>query len=284
MFNTRSIIVTLLALICGGLAMMGVQGVMGPRSGGGATTSTVQILVPKVTIPRGSLLDETTVEFMEWPEVPAVKYMIKEMKALSGRRSLETLYAGEPLLDSKLGLRGQIPSAAMMVGEGMRAICIQFPTPAAAMAGLIFPKDRVDLYLTERADSANAEPSSKLLLGNVEVFAIGDQLESRRDKEKEKSKDLQMTSVTFHVLEKDTEILEAARLEGQLSIGLRNPNEKQVADLPVPSISSEVAVQPASDIKPVVPRKAKSVPVPQPIMIFRGNSVGLVDSPRASGR
>jgi pilus assembly protein CpaB len=288
MFNVRSIVVTLLALICGGIAVMGAQGMVGANNRGAAGLKTVRVLVPKTTIERGGVLNETLLEWAEWPESAATKHMLTDLKAAASRRCREELVAGEPVLDGKLAPRGEPLTAADMIGEGMRAMCVQFQTPAAAMAGLIFPRDRVDLYINESARDGRSNPTSRLLLANVEVFAIGDQLSARKDKDKEKSKELQSTSVTFHVSVKDAAILDAARADGQLSIGLRNPNDKELAGVivemaaPTPDLD-----QPATPAVPLKPQPRKTVAKPasaKPMLFLRGNDSQLFSHSWASGR
>jgi pilus assembly protein CpaB len=287
-FNVRSIVVTLLALICGGIAVMGAQGMVGTNSVGGGKTPLVKVLILKKDLERGGVVDETVVEVVDWPESSSSRYMLKDVKAAKGRRAKADLFAGEPILDGKLAPKGEYLSPGDLIGEGMRAISIQFQTPAAAMAGLIFPKDRVDLYIAERAGGGSASPKSRLLLGNVEVFAIGDQLALRKDKDKEKTKDLQFTSVTFHVSIEDAAILDAARVEGQLSIGLRNPSEKQMAV--APAVFSQAASEPVPAIAPEAPVKApirKSAPkpaAPRPTLFLRGNGSELFTHSWANGR
>lgn len=288
MFNVRSIVVTLLALICGGIAVMGAQGMVGANNRGAAGLKTVRVLVPKATIERGSVLDETLLEWAEWPESAATKHMLTDLKAAASRRCREELVAGEPVLDGKLAPRGEPLTAADMIGEGMRAMCVQFQTPAAAMAGLIFPRDRVDLYINESARDGRSNPTSRLLLANVEVFAIGDQLSARQDKDKEKSKELQSTSVTFHVSVKDAAILDAARADGQLSIGLRNPKDTE-SELAVVELSEPPAeaVQPASSVAPLKSQPKKAVAKPaasKPMLFLRGNDSQLISHSWASGR
>jgi Flp pilus assembly protein CpaB len=288
MFNVRSIVVTLLALICGGIAVMGAQGMVGANNRGAGGVKTVRVLVPKQAIERGSVLAENLLEWAEWPESVATKHMLTDLKAASMRRCREDLVAGEPVLEGNLVPRGEPLTAADMIGEGMRAMCIQFQTPAAAMAGLIFPKDRVDLYINEPARDGRSNPTSRLLLANVEVFAIGDQLSARKEKDKEKSKELQSTSVTFHVSVKDAAILDNARADGQLSIGLRNPKDKQVVvevvELPEPTSDS---VQPASLVAPSEPPSRREVVKPaavKPMLFLRGNDSQLISRSWAPGR
>jgi Flp pilus assembly protein CpaB len=287
-FNVRSIVVTLLAIICGGIAVMGAQGLVGAKSVGGGKTPMVKVLILKKDLERGGLIDETLVDLVDWPEAASSEFMLKDIKAARGRRAKADLFAGEPILDGKLAAKGEYLSPGDLIGEGMRAICIQFQTPAAAMAGLIFPKDRVDLYIAERAGGGSASPKSRLLLGNVEVFAIGDQLAVRKDKDKEKSKDLQVTSVTFHVSIEDAAILDAARVEGQLSIGLRNPSEKQLAV--APAVFSQPVNEPVPAIAPETPSKApvrKSAvkpATPRPTLFLRGNGSELFTHSWANGR
>jgi Flp pilus assembly protein CpaB len=125
-------------------------------------------------------------------------------------------------------------------------------------------------------------------LANVEVFAIGDQLSARKEKDKEKSKELQSTSVTFHVSVKDAAILDNARADGQLSIGLRNPKDKQVVvevvELPEPTSDS---VQPASLVAPSEPPSRREVVKPaavKPMLFLRGNDSQLISRSWAPGR
>jgi Flp pilus assembly protein CpaB len=94
--------------------------------------------------------------------------------------------------------------------------------------------------------------------------------------------------VTFHVSIQDAAILDAARADGQLSIGLRNPNDKEAAaQLADSSASNLEPVQPASSVAPVKPKARKTVVKPaisKPMLFLRGNDSQLMTHSWTSGR
>ena len=78
-------------------------------------------------------------------------------------------------LERYLNALGTIASTAPLLGPTMRALAVQV-NEVAGVSGLVFPGDRVDLFLIRQPDAAM--PYADLLAQNIRVLAVGSDSES----------------------------------------------------------------------------------------------------------
>jgi pilus assembly protein CpaB len=136
------------------------------------------------------------------------------VESLTGRVLLINVTANEPILETKLApidvTRGGV--AAVTQAE-KRAMAIKVDN-VVGVAGFINPGNRVDVLVTLQKDS----PTSKTVLQNVLVLAIGTEIERKGDE----SKPIQVPVVTVEVTLEEGEKLALAANEGKLQLALRN--------------------------------------------------------------
>jgi pilus assembly protein CpaB len=184
------------------------------------------------------------------------------VESLTGRVLLINVTANEPILETKLApidvTRGGV--AAVTQAE-KRAMAIKVDN-IVGVAGFINPGNRVDVLVTLQKDA----PTSKTVLQNVLVLAIGTEIERKGDE----SKPTPVPVVTVEVTLEEGEKLALAANEGKLQLALRNHlNTTPVltAGATVPSLldsyrlKEKPAPQPVKQEKPV-PQKKSDLPSP----------------------
>jgi pilus assembly protein CpaB len=220
----RSIIVIVLAIVCGGFAAFGINLLNTPRKPG--EIQTVPVLVVKTETPRGRLITEGSVEIQQWPKELAPKNALTKPEDAVQRAALQSLLPGEPIFDTKLAARGAIGGMASLIPHGKRAYTIQTKTAASNVAGFILPGNLVDVSLTFRGNQNDETGggSATILLQAVEVLAVGGSVEPIGKMEAVNSKEVE--SVTLIVTPEQYVKLDLGQSLGILSLSMRNPDDK----------------------------------------------------------
>ena len=282
--SIRSLLVVLLALICGGAAAVGVTRILGTAGSGRLTPqATVPVVVATAEISRGTMLKPELVAIKEFPEnlVPAGTHT--DVETVVERAALTSFVAGQPILENNVGDHGL--GAAALIRPGMRAYTIHTPTESSGVGGLLLPGNRVDVLLTMtgRTEERSGGGSTATLLQNVEILAAGQDLGQN---ESQNAPPQQLRSVTLLVTPDMATKLTLAQTMGTLNLTLRNDSDKSVAETtPITmnelrfleeAMRDEADVPPTLDATAVTNRVGKPVVNPGAIMTLRGNTSGRV--------
>jgi pilus assembly protein CpaB len=196
----------------------------------------VYVLVAGHDLPAGSLLHDDDLRWQSWPDDQLSDAYLRKGRddshALDGAVVRLRIAKGEPVGASRVVKQGERGFLAAVLGPGMRATSVPL-TATSDVAGLILPGDHVDLILShpitnELQPNSPARLASETVLTDLRVVAI-DQNVNDQDK-----KPLSGKTATFEVTPKQAEIIEVAKLIGNLSLVLRSagddPTTKDGAD------------------------------------------------------
>jgi pilus assembly protein CpaB len=186
-----------------------------------------EVLVATRALPVGTILDATALKFQPWPkELVDGAYFLKDktdLKALQGTVVRNAITAGQPVTQGALVKPGDRGFLAAALGPGMRAVT--FPVSSqSAVAGFVFPGDRIDLVLTQSvAGGGDGQPLkvSETIMRNVRVLATDQRTDNTTD---DTGKTVVKTfgSVTIEATPKIAEQLAVAQTLGQISLSLRS--------------------------------------------------------------
>ncbi|WNO53329.1 Flp pilus assembly protein CpaB [Stakelama saccharophila] len=192
-----------------------------------ATVSGKEVLVAARALPVGTILDAASLKFQPWPEE-----LVEDAYYLKGKTDLPTLQgtvvrfaipAGQPITQGALVKPGDRGFLAAALSPGMRAVTV--PVSAqSAVAGFVFPGDRVDLILTQSVEGGGDGPAlkaSETVLRNLRVLAT-DQRTDNKVGEDGKVDVQTYSTVTVEVTPKIAEKIAVAQTIGQLSLSLRS--------------------------------------------------------------
>jgi len=186
-----------------------------------------EVLVATRALPIGTILDATALKFQPWPkELVDGAYYLKpttDMKSLQGTVVRNAITAGQPITQGALVKPGDRGFLAAALGPGMRAVT--FPVSAQnAVAGFVFPGDRIDLVLTQTVSGGgDGQPLkvSETIMRNVRVLAT-DQRTDNVVGENGKTVVRTFGSVTVEATPKLAEQLAVAQQLGSISLSLRS--------------------------------------------------------------
>ncbi len=235
------IIAFVLALVVG-IVVFNVLGGSDPAPGNGpivqtsgaSDVETVDVLVAERPIPLGEVIASDMLNPQPWPKHLVVDGFItagagsKEVIGMVARGSFQQ---NEPILKSKLANPSDPGFLAAALPPGKRVATIA-SDGIAAVAGFIFPGDRVDVLVThpipkadvEEDDQEKDEVVTETLLTNVKVLAV-DQRAQGETTEDGKKKELP-SSISLEVSLDEAQKLRLAQETGYLSLALRSLEDK----------------------------------------------------------
>lgn len=224
-----------------------------PNGAAQPPVNTTEVLVAKRELPVGTILDPESLEFRPWPkELVEGAYFVRneaDPAKLVGTVVRFPVPAGQPVTQGALVKPGDRGFLAAALGPGMRAVTV--PVSAqSAVAGFVFPGDRVDLILTQSVSGGGDGPplkASETVLRNLRVLAT-DQKTDKQTDDKGNTIVNTYSTVTVEATPKIAEKIAVAQTIGSLSLSLRSIADNQ-GDLEEAIANGDVEVPADGDPK-----------------------------------
>ena len=226
--KSRTLILVVLALICGASAVVGVNQLT--QGNEVSTAATVPVVIAAKNMSRGSVLSPQVLTVSQWPAGAVPAGALTTVEEANGRAVFVPLVKGEPLLEAKLASKDAGRGLAAMIPKGMRAFTIRTSHVSAGVGGFIMPGNKVDILLTTSGSGPNDTTgggATTTLLQNIEILAIA-QLLDAPDTNAMNPKD--MNNVTLLVTPDQAAKLDLGMNKGMLHLTLRNPEDDLEAD------------------------------------------------------
>jgi pilus assembly protein CpaB len=224
----RAIVFWVVALVAGGSAAMMLRWYI-ERSAQPAPALLAKVVVAGLDLPVATTLRADHLKVVDWPESVQPPGVVRDVKELVGRVLVVRVVRGEPILSSKLASRDAGRGLAALIPDGMRAVAVRVDE-VVGVAGFIHPEDRVDVIATLRPPKPDdAEPTSKVILQNVKVLAVGKELEVE---ENSRDRGLPVTVATLLVSPSESEKLALAATNSRLLLSLRSWTDGTAVDTP----------------------------------------------------
>lgn len=216
--SPRTVLVSLLAIVFGGSAAVGVNSLIkNPPKG-----EVVPVLVAATDVERGGTLTAAVLKTREFPKDLVPPGAITKIEDAIDRTASVPLMKDDAVLGSKLAPKGAGRGMAALIPKGMRAFTIT-TTLASGVAGFILPGNKVDVLLTFTggggANDTTGGGSTTTLLQDVEILAVDQKVEAPAENRVD-VKD--MRSVTLLVTPHQANMLELGGNKGVLHLALRN--------------------------------------------------------------
>lgn len=250
----RTVIVVMLALVCGLAAAVGILQVMKRPA---APIKTETVLFAATDIQRGESIDEKMIEVRKVPVGQVPPGALSKVTDVVGRSAHFPMLKGDALADAKLTAKGAGGGMAALIRPGMRAFTIQTPTLSSSLAGFLLPGNKVDVLLTIGNGNDTTGSATTTLLQNVEILAVHTNVDSPAANKIDPN---EARSVTLLVTPDDAALLDLGQNKGTLHLTLRNPKDAEskprkeatIADLHIPGSA------------PATPSPASTEPAPPP--------------------
>jgi pilus assembly protein CpaB len=190
------------------------------------STPTSKIVVAAMDLPLATRLRPEQLRMADWPVTAMPPGAIRDVKEAVDHILTSRVLEGEPLLPGKLAARDAGNGLAALIPSNMRAIAVRVDD-VVGVAGFIHPDDRVDVIVTihpVKAGGGEAETTSKVILQNVKVLAVGKELEIN---ERNRNQANPATVATLLVNPEESEKLALSATEGRLMLTLRSWTDNQ---------------------------------------------------------
>ena len=218
--KARSLIVIVLALVCGLSAVFLVNALRKPVNAPGVERTGVVFAL--VDIQTGEMVTEASVEVRQVPVEDLPDDAIRLVGDAIDRAALATIDKGDRLRQVKLAAKGAGQGMAALITPGMRAVVIQTPSFSASLGGFLRSNDRVDINLTTPPGNNGIE-QPRTLLEDVKVLSV-DKNVSQPAANKLNLEETRF--VTVEVSPEDALKLDFGQSKGTLTLKLRNPADK----------------------------------------------------------
>jgi pilus assembly protein CpaB len=225
----KSLVLLILALGCGLVASIGITQLLAKRNAENAPLNDAEtIFVAMKDIPLGDFLSTEVLKLEPWPKDKVPPGALTKAEDVDGRRTKTKLYAGEPILDNKLFLKGVSDQGAdALIPKGYRVVPVKVDNVSGA-AGMIMPGSRVDVmvYLTRSNEKDISETTTRTVLQDIKVFAINN-LVSVESKEQDGGKSAPVTTISLLVTPPQAAKLTLASEMGKIKLVMRSPEDDQ---------------------------------------------------------
>jgi pilus assembly protein CpaB len=195
----------------------GVQAASGPR--------LVNVVLADRDVAAGEQLDADAVAMSEIVADSAPKATFSDTNDVVGRVAIAPMVRGQAIVESLLAPKGSAAGLQAIIPPGMRAVTLDV-NEVSGVAGYITPGCRVDILQTVRSEDPNSQLSSRCLVQNVQVTAVGVHQTAGQV-----ATDGLPHSVTLLVTPRQAELIELASSSGRPRLVLRSERDNQMPDV-----------------------------------------------------
>jgi pilus assembly protein CpaB len=274
--NRRLLTILLLAFVIAGACAFLVYRLVGKRLQASKPVPATRVVAALTDIKLGSILNATNLTTIDISG-PLPKGAILKPENAIGRGVISDLYAGEPVIESRLAAMGSGGGLAATIPQGMRACAVRVDD-VVGVAGFATPGMRVDVLISGNPPGDNGPTSraamegtlTETLLQNIEVLSAGQDIQ--KDAE---GKPHPVQVVNLLVTPDQAETLSLASSQTKIQLVLRNPLDTKTEAVPgtaVANLFSDQAPKPKvahTASKPVAPKPA--APPPFSIEVINGS-------------
>lgn len=284
--NKRLIGVLIFAFIVSAGASLVLYRLIVSRMAVQAKPGGTTLFVAARNLEIGTLIKDLDVRPVDW-QGPLPPNAILQQEDVLGRGVVANVYAGEPIIETRLAPKGAGAGLAAVIPRGMRAVAVRV-NDVTSLAGYVTPGMRVDVLILGTPPGGSAQAlgtQTKTLLQNIEVLSAGQQLQ--KDSE---GKPMPVPVVNVLVTPEQAEVLSLASQDARIQLVLRNPLDTEEAQTsgtamarlwagkaalpPQPSAPRPRVTQPKPEPRPIPEEVKEKVRVPRTIEVIHGSRSG----------
>jgi pilus assembly protein CpaB len=248
--NKRFLSVVLFAFAVAGGASLLMYRLVVSRLSANAKGGQEKILVAARDLTLGALVHDSDLRFGDWAG-PTPPHSMQKEEDIVGRGVIATIYAGEPVLETRLAPKGAGAGLATLIPNGMRAAAVKVDE-VVGLAGFVVPGMRVDVLMSGAPPDQRSTSESKTILQNIEVLSAGQVFQ--RDAE---GKPVTSQVVNLLVTPEQAETLNVASTQSKIQLVLRNPLDTEQVETQGKVLAQLFGL-------PAAPPVVKAAPAPRP--------------------
>lgn len=221
--NQRLISVLAFAFIVSAGASLLLYRLLSGRATTQAAPKASKLILAARDLQPGTLIRDADLRTGEWSgTIP--EGVIRKSEDIVGRGVISPIFNSEPIVETRLALKGGGAGLAALIPNGMRAVAIRV-NEIVGVAGFVVPGMRVDVLISgSPPGDAALGGVTRTLLQNVEVLSAGQNFQ--KDAE---GKPVSVAVVTLLVTPQQAEMLSLASNHATIQLVLRNPLDNDIA-------------------------------------------------------
>ncbi|HXM45207.1 MAG TPA: Flp pilus assembly protein CpaB [Bryobacteraceae bacterium] len=221
--NQRLISVLAFAFVVSAGASLLLYRLLSSRTTTQAAPKSAKLVMAARALEPGTLIRDADLRDGDWTgKIP--DGVLQRREDIVGRGVISPIFAGEPIVESRLALKGGGAGLAALIPKGMRAVAIRV-NEIVGVAGFAGPGMRVDVLISGSPPGAAALGAvTQTLLQNVEVLSAGQNFQ--KDAE---GKPVSVQVVNLLVTPQQAEMLSLAGNQTTIQLVLRNPLDTEIA-------------------------------------------------------
>lgn len=180
------------------------------------TSGNTQVVLAARDLPVGSIVTARDVHAVDWPGNVVPPGFITKEGDVVGRGLITPVRLNEPYLETKLAPKGAGGGLPMLINDGRRALTLRVDD-VSGVAGFVIPGTRVDMLLTMTDHTPTNEPTTRIIMQNVEALASAQSIQTDAE-----GKPRPVPTLTLLVTPAQAETLTLASQQGNLRMALRN--------------------------------------------------------------
>jgi pilus assembly protein CpaB len=246
--NQRLVSVLAFAFIVSAGASLLLYRLLSGRATAQAVPKSSKLILAARELEPGTLIREPDLRVGDWTgTIP--EGVVQKKDDIVGRGVISPIFSGEPIVDTRLALKGGGAGLAALIPKGMRAVAIRV-NEIVGVAGFAVPGMRVDVLISGSPPGAAALGAvTETLLQNVQVLSAGQNFQ--KDAE---GKPVSVPVVNLLVTPQQAEMLSLAGNQTTIQLVLRNPLDTDIAK------TSGSAVAQLFHVSAALPQPAKLRP------------------------
>jgi pilus assembly protein CpaB len=223
----RLVFVVLFALVVSAAASLILYRLISAQLEANRTAAQTKLVVATRNLASGDLIKDTDVRLADWSG-PVPQGALTKVEDAVNRGVVEAVYAGEPVVESRIAARGAGAGLAATIPPGMRAVAVRV-NDVVGVAGFATPGMRVDVLIAGNPPGGSPALGTvtKTLLQNIEILSAGQNIQ--KDAE---GKPVVTNVVNLLVTPEQAEVLSLASNDARIQLVLRNPTDKEEAKTP----------------------------------------------------
>ena len=227
MARMRITLVLLLALAAGGGLALGTYRYIKNVPAKTISLPTKPVVVAAHDLELGAVVRAEDVRSVEWPENAMPNGAFGTTDEVVGRSLVMPMIENEPVIPMKLASKDAGVGLPVVIPEGKRAVSVRV-NDVIGVAGYVLPGTHVDVIATANPNGSGSDPTTKIVLTDVQVLAAGTKMEQ----DTEQGKPIAVNVVTLLVTPEESERLTLGSTEGKIQLALRNPLDKTQPETP----------------------------------------------------
>jgi pilus assembly protein CpaB len=234
--NRRLVVVFAFALLVAGATSFLLYRLIVSHVQAGPVHETVAqdtLVVAAHDLQVGALIHDSDVKQVSWRgSIPT--QAIQKAQDVVGRGVIATIYDNEPIVSTRLAVKGAGAGLAATIPMGKRAVALRVDE-VVGLAGFVLPGMRVDVLVAGNppgGDQNHQGTLSRTVLQNIEVLSAGQKIEKTTDGKPETAQ-----VVNLLVTPDQAETLNLASIETKVQLVLRNPLDTKEEVTPGTSIA-----------------------------------------------